>query len=95
MFRYRVTLESLTPGTEAGRLQFETENHDDIFSVVRRMSDRPELDSASAAALAVGLKLFSGVVLQQRSHPLFSPLGEALGEFMRGLKGRANDKQDR
>ncbi|MBN7803699.1 DUF3861 family protein, partial [Algoriphagus aestuariicola] len=39
-----------------------------------------------SAAFAVGLKLFSEVMIENRKHPVFAPLREAFKEFMVGLK---------
>ena len=88
MYRYRVTVESLSPAAESEPLRFEVENHDDIFAVVRKMSAREDLDAESVKAFAVGLKLFGEVVLRNRSNPMFGRIMPALGEFMHDLKGR-------
>jgi hypothetical protein len=88
MYKYRVTVESLSPPAESEPLRFEVENHDDLFAIVSKMSARADLDPDSVQAFAVGLKLFGEVVLRNRSNPLFAKIMPALGEFMRDLKGR-------
>jgi Domain of Unknown Function with PDB structure (DUF3861) len=88
MYRYRITVESLSSTTEAQKLQFEAENHDDIFAIVRKMSGSLDLDEDATKAFAVGLKLFTETVLKNRDNPLFSPIKPALGEFMKALKGQ-------
>ena len=58
--RYRVTLEYLSGPEDAahGPMSFETENHYDIFAVIRRLEGRDDFDPDSARALGLGLKLF-------------------------------------
>jgi len=87
MYRYRVTLESLSANTEAQTLQFETDNHDDIFAIVKRTQARGVLDDESAKAFAVGLKLFSEVILKNREKPPYSEMKPILGELMKIVKG--------
>jgi len=89
MYRYRITLESLSAGTEAKELQFEVENHDDIFAITRRMSGKLGLDENATKAFALGLKLFGETILKNRDNPLFAQIEPSMGEFMRSLKGSA------
>lgn len=89
--QYRITVEHLADqngnaSTYSTPLQFETGNHDDIFAVVSRLRQRPDIDDRSATALAVGLKLFGEVMLENRQHPLFAELLPHFGEFMKKLK---------
>lgn len=88
--RYRVTLEYLAgphgEKPEQAPLFFEAANHDDIFAIVERMRSRPEFDREEAAALAVGLKLFSEVMLTKRELPLFASFVPHFVEFMKTLK---------
>lgn len=88
--RYRLTLEHLadtkgvlsTPET----LQFEVGNHDDIFAIVERLRGRGDFEENAAAALAVGLKLFSEVMLEEKENPLFSSFRPHFMQFMKELK---------
>ncbi|NUN59819.1 MAG: DUF3861 domain-containing protein [Burkholderiaceae bacterium] len=91
--RYRVTLEHLAdaqgaPSTYESPLVFEVGNHDDIFQIVQRMRTRDDFDESSAAALAVGLKLFSEVMLEHKDHPLFASFKPHFSQFMKELKGK-------
>lgn len=88
--RYRITVEHLAdakgvPSTQPP-LQFEVGNHDDIIAIVARMRSRDDLPEDAATALAVGLKLFSEVMLENREHPLFSSFREPFTQFMHTLK---------
>lgn len=89
--RYRVTVEHLalpdgsappTPRT----LSFEAGNHDDILAIVDRLRGRGDLPEADATSLAVGLKLFSEVMLQNRNHALFEEFAPHFKAFMQTLK---------
>jgi len=88
--RYRITLEHLATTSEGqpqhAPLQFETGNHDDIFSIIARSRSKGHFDEDTSAALALGLKLFSEVMLKQRKHPLFADIQQPLREFIGKLK---------
>lgn len=87
---YRVTLERLSSTAEPviakSSLSFETTNHDDILAIVQRMQQRGDFEPDTAAALAVGLKLFGEVMLHERDNPLFVELIPHFGQFMKKLK---------
>lgn len=89
--RYRVTLEHLAdakgaPSAYDAPLRFEVGNHDDVFAIVERMRTRADLAPDAATALAVGLKLFSEVMLENRGHPLFAEFAPHFRDFMKTLK---------
>lgn len=89
--RYRITVEHLalpdgSPPPEARTLSFEAGNHDDILSIVARLSGRSDLPEVDAAAFGVGLKLFSEVMLQHRGLPLFAEFAPHFKAFMQRLK---------
>lgn len=88
--RYRLTLELLekTNGEKSDRepLNIEVLNHDEIFSIIERIKQKNLFDDAASTEFAVGLKLFSEVMLRHRSHPLFEELAPAFGAFMTKLK---------
>jgi hypothetical protein len=92
--RYRITVEHLldaqgAPSQYATPLQFQVGNHDDIFEIVERMRRRSDFDENTNTALAVGLKLFSEVMLEQRGSPLFEDLAPHFSAFMKKLKNTA------
>ncbi|CAI0698154.1 Domain of Uncharacterised Function with PDB structure [Serratia entomophila] len=90
--RFKITVEALSDRqgnpVEKAPLSFEVENHDDIFDIVERIQAREDLNFGrqQSAAFAVGLKLFSEVMIENRKHPVFAPLREAFKAFMVGLK---------
>lgn len=87
---YRITVEHLKDikgeAVDSEPLTFETTNHDEIFKIVERIRNKGLFDETEAAAFAVGLKLFSEVMLNNKENELFRPLRSAFGEFMQGLK---------
>jgi hypothetical protein len=88
--QYRVTLEHLadadgTPSTDAP-LSFAVGNHDDILAIAERMRRRGDFAEDSATALAVGLKLFGEVMLENKDHPLFADFKPHFQQFMKELK---------
>lgn len=94
--RFRITVEALSDRkgepVDKAPLSFEVENHDDILGIVERIKAREDLNFGenNSAAFAVGLKLFSEVMIENRRHTVFAPLREAFKEFMMGLKKGPN-----
>ena len=86
--QYKVTLEELSPsdGSPTGSLQFHVENHDDVFAIINRLEQRPDFSEEDAKAFGVGLKLFSEVMLKNKSTPLFTDFLPHFVDFMKTLK---------
>ncbi len=84
--RYRVTLEHLGTPKEGAALHpplsFEASNHDDLFPIIERSRAKAVFDPDTAAALALGMKLFSEVMLKHRHHPLFADLRGPMRAFI-------------
>ena len=87
---YQVTLEHIhnPKGDELHspiRLQFD--NHDNIFNIIEILRERNLFDDRNQATeFAIGLKMFSEVMLRNREHELFKELAPAFKEFMNTLK---------
>lgn len=89
---YRLTLElqGLASGEAASpqALALTFDNHDELFGIIARLQAKNLFgDPAQATELAMGLKLFSEVILKNRHHPLFAELLPAFRLFMAKLKG--------
>jgi hypothetical protein len=88
--RYHLRLDQIAAKTatfEPASLELKFSNHDDILHIVRLMQAKAIFsDPEEAAQFALGLKLFSEVLLKHRAHPLFEEFGPALGAFMKKLK---------
>lgn len=89
---YRLRLEHLAAASPEqpihAPLTLDFDNHDDILQIVDRMEARQLFATpGQAAELAIGLKLFSEVMLKNREHPLFAEFQPAFSEFMKHLKG--------
>lgn len=90
--KYRLTLELLsTTKGETGTqepLQLEFDNHDEIFSIIERIKSKNIFQSKEQATeFAIGLKMFSEVMLKNRQLPLFEEFRPAFRSFMEKLKG--------
>ena len=88
---YRLTLarQALASGAEVPpkELTLTFDNHDELFSITDRLRRKdPFDDPAQATEFAIGLKLFSEVMLKNRHHPLFAELVPAFRLFMAKLK---------
>lgn len=89
--QYHVTVQHLKDNkgqasTYTERLEFYTGNHDDIFEIVERLKKAEFFDDQITKSFAVGLKLFSEVMLEHREHPLFEDFWPHFGQFMKNLK---------
>lgn len=68
-------------------LEMEIENHDELFGIISKITAKdPFGDPLEAAQFALGLKLFSEVMLKNRQHPLFEELSAVFPVFMKKLK---------
>jgi hypothetical protein len=90
--RYKILLQEieLKDGTQADNsIEFEFENHDNIFSIIEKTQARNLFaDKGQKIEFALGLKLFSEVMLKSKDNPLFEELRPAFGQFMKKLKGK-------
>lgn len=89
--KYQLTLtlqERASGQTEPPRqLELEFTNHDELFGIIDRLQALDPFGNPSQATeFAIGLKLFSEVMLKNRNHPLFEELTPAFGSFMKRLK---------
>ena len=92
---YRITVEYLG-GKHAGPerhppLVFETGNHDDIFNIVEAAQAARLFDPDTSAALILGMKLFSEVMLKHKNDPLFVPMLAAYRDYIAPFKQRLRD----
>ena len=88
-YQLTLTLQQYANGQSepAKQLELDFTNHDEIFGIIERLkATDPFNDSAQATEFAIGLKLFSEVMLKNRNSPLFEELMPAFGSFMKRLK---------
>ena len=91
---YRITLAYTGGRKEAqppGPLSFEVGNHDDIFEIIARVRASRLFGEDEAAALALGMKLFSEVMLAHRDDPLFAPIAGAYRDYITQFKARMRE----
>lgn len=75
--------------TEYQPIELEFDNHDNIFKIVERMKHKDQFKTAQdSIEFAIGLKLFSEVMLKNRDNPLFEDFKPAFGELMKKIKSR-------
>ncbi|MDQ1162145.1 hypothetical protein QE422_002513 [Chryseobacterium sp. SORGH_AS 447] len=80
-----VSLKDGSKGTKT--LSFDFENHDDLFQIFEAVRSKKIFsDEETANEFALGLKLFTEVMLKNKQHALFEELRPAIGEFMKKLK---------
>lgn len=87
---YRISVEHLEDkqgNPVVGRsLSFIATNHDEITEIVERIRASRQFEGDDAAAFAVGLKLFSEIMLKHKDNPLFSDFRPQFALFMKRLK---------
>ncbi|MBK0369318.1 DUF3861 domain-containing protein [Flavobacterium agrisoli] len=70
-------------------IEIEFENHDEIFSIINRIKDKNLFNNdQQSVEFAIGLKLFTEVMLKNRDNELFSELAPEIKKFMEKLKKR-------
>lgn len=88
--KYHLELKelSLKDGSEGKKtLALEFDNHDDLFQIFEVVGSKNIFDNEETAnEFALGLKLFTEVMLKNKQHPLFEDLRPAITEFMKKLK---------
>ena len=67
-------------------MTFDVENHDEIEKVLAHLQKKLPVSSTEQQAFAVGLKLFSEVILQHRHEAPFDELFGSIGSLMRTIK---------
>ena len=80
--KYKITVEEVSG---ENTLTFEADSHENILKIVEKLKTHPDFGD-DAAAFGVGLKLFTGVMMKQKSNPLFKNLMPAFKDFMQELK---------
>ncbi|MGJ5641085.1 DUF3861 domain-containing protein [Formosa sp. S-31] len=88
---YKLTLEQVDLHDKdlktSEPLSFEFENHDEIFEIIKKMKSKNIFKSdKEATEFALGLKLFSEVMVKNRDHKIFKKLLPVFGKFMKKLK---------
>lgn len=89
--KYKLTLEILSTAKEDDTnylpIELEFDNHDNIFTIIEKMKNRNIFHTENQAIeFAIGLKMFSEVMLKNRDNALFSEFRPAFGELMKKLK---------
>jgi Domain of Unknown Function with PDB structure (DUF3861) len=83
---YCLDLKSLSEDKPRS-LTIEFKNHDDIFRIIDLANEKNIFPEASDnTEFAIGLKLFSEIILRNRHHPLFTEIQPALRDMMNRLK---------
>ncbi len=90
--KYKLTLEQISLMKEDAvfrePIELEFENHDEIFKIIDILREKNLFDNENQSAeFAIGLKMFSEVIIKNKKHPLFEELFPAFIEFMKKLKG--------
>lgn len=87
---YKCTVEQLEDLTgevvQSSPLVFEASSHEDIFTIAQVMQRKVDLAETDATAFAVGLKLFSGVMIKNKDHELIKQLMPDFKNFMKTIK---------
>lgn len=79
---YTITVEPVDQfSAGAKRLSFRATSHDDILAIAEKIGD-----DEKRLRLLLGVKLFGGVMLEDRDNPLFKEYAPHFGEFMKKLK---------
>jgi len=87
---YKITLEhTFSPKDEDlnPALSLDFDNHDEIFSIITKLQKKNHFEDAQQSAqFAIGLKMFSEVMLKNKDSDLFSEFFPEFKNFMGKLK---------
>ena len=92
--RYRITVTPVEgdglPCHGRCTIEFEHSCHDDWMRILEAMQQQRGFTGDERAALTVGTKLLSGLMLAHRkdADDVFAPLRPHMGEFIKDLKQR-------
>ncbi|MCT3744690.1 DUF3861 domain-containing protein [Elizabethkingia anophelis] len=90
--KYKIHLQELElkDGTQMGKsIEFDFENHDDIFKIIEQTKDTNRFRTQNEnIQFIIGLKLFSEVMINNKNSPLFDDFIPAFKAFMKKLKGK-------
>jgi hypothetical protein len=94
--KYHLTLAYKGNGDEetSGEkyLELDFENHDELFGIIDKIKLLdPFSNEQQSIEFAIGLKMFSEIMIKNRKHPLFEELYPAFGNFMKQLKSMNKD----
>ncbi|WP_312076743.1 DUF3861 domain-containing protein [Chryseobacterium sp.] len=85
LYLKELSLKDHSEGTK--ELSFNFDNHDDLFQIFEVIQSKKIFnDETTGQEFALGLKLFTEVMLKNKQHPLFEDLRPAIMEFMKKLK---------
>lgn len=89
--KYRLNLEYISSTKEDTILpepiEIDFENHDDIFAIIQTLKKKNHFaNDNDATEFAIGLKLFSEVMIKNKNIALFEDFFPAFGAFMKKLK---------
>ncbi len=94
---YEITVQPLDQDGGMAKtppLTFRVTNHDDLLDIVSKTRARGVIPNDEAMEFAIGLKLFSEVMIRHRKLPLFEGLWPHFGDFMKRLKGSSMSQGD-
>lgn len=96
-YKFGISVQALDeqdqPNADKQPLKFTVGNHDDILEIAGRIRQGLHFDEQTSDAFAVGLKLLTEVVLQNKDDPLFVELKPAITVFMKKLKATIRENQ--
>ncbi len=52
-------------------VEFDVASHDEILGIIEKLKNRPDIEPEIAAQLALGIKLFGGILLEHRKSNRF------------------------
>lgn len=90
-YNYKLTLEALSnpQGETLNKAPIEHffQNHDDLYKIIEMAKSKNLFENPEhGIEFALGLKLFSEIMLKNRNNDLFVDFAPAFGTFMKKLK---------
>ncbi|MCC8188679.1 MAG: DUF3861 domain-containing protein [Bacteroides sp.] len=93
IYKYHISLrmtEDKGSHTEIpSSIEVDFDNHDNIYHIIEKLKEKEPFNSEEEVRqFAIGLKMFSGIMLKHKDSELFKDFQPAFIAFMKKLKGR-------
>ncbi|MEN3929587.1 DUF3861 domain-containing protein [Microvirga sp. W0021] len=87
---YKITVEQQHDkdgnAVSGKQIAFNARNHDDLLFVVEKIKGLNIANAEDSTAMAVGLKLFTEIVLENKNEPVFKELFPLVRDIMQHIK---------
>lgn len=85
-YKYHLVVSENESEKSGENIEFDFSSHDNLLEIIEKIGKKNIFTEEEGKTFCVGLKLFSGVMLEHRTDPLFAEFSQHFGQFMKKLK---------